>query len=109
MIISGLKPETIMEICGRALSFWVYQIYQEQCYQGIVVKNLEEKKIHSERQLAVCINQAKTELSATREKIHSLLKQQELDKKKHQELGDQCNEKNRQIKKLQVSTITQKI
>ena len=35
MILAGLKPDVISEICSRALSFWVYQvslIYREQLY-----------------------------------------------------------------------------
>ena len=27
MILAGQKPEVISEVCSRALSFWVYQVY----------------------------------------------------------------------------------
>ncbi len=26
MVLAGLKPETIIEVCSRAISFWVYQV-----------------------------------------------------------------------------------
>jgi len=26
MVLAGQKPEVIMEICTRALSFWTYQV-----------------------------------------------------------------------------------
>jgi hypothetical protein len=26
MVLAGQKPETIMDICSRALSFWTYQV-----------------------------------------------------------------------------------
>jgi E3 ubiquitin-protein ligase CCNP1IP1 len=62
MIISGLSPETIMEICGRSLSFWVYQVFQENNYQDLLIKASEEKKLLAEKQLSLCIGQAKSEL-----------------------------------------------
>lgn len=63
MIMSGLKPEIVMDVCGRALSFWVYQIYQEQCYQDIMLRNQDEKRQVSERQFHAMMSQAKAELS----------------------------------------------
>jgi E3 ubiquitin-protein ligase CCNP1IP1 len=65
MIISGLKPETIIEICGRGLSFWVYQVYQEQCYQELLVRNLDDRKHTSERQFHSVIMQSKAELNGS--------------------------------------------
>lgn len=63
MIISGLPPETIMEICGRSLSFWVYQVFQEHNYKDLLLKASDEKKHHAEKQLSICVGQAKSELS----------------------------------------------
>ena len=30
MVLAGHKPETIMEICSRALTFWTYQVHHSQ-------------------------------------------------------------------------------
>ena len=36
MVLAGHKPETVMEICSRALSFWTYQVqcsFKNQSYK----------------------------------------------------------------------------
>ncbi|OAQ31288.1 hypothetical protein K457DRAFT_43999, partial [Linnemannia elongata AG-77] len=50
-ILSGLRPEVIMEICTRAISFWTYQTSQEAKYQEMSQKTLEDKLGQLERQL----------------------------------------------------------
>ena len=29
MILAGQKPETMLEICSRAMSFWLYQVFHD--------------------------------------------------------------------------------
>ncbi|PIA15632.1 hypothetical protein COEREDRAFT_25277, partial [Coemansia reversa NRRL 1564] len=33
LILAGLDPSTVMDICSRALSFWSYQMALEFAYQ----------------------------------------------------------------------------
>jgi hypothetical protein len=33
-VLAGLSPATIIEIAGRALGFWTYQISQQGCAHG---------------------------------------------------------------------------
>jgi E3 ubiquitin-protein ligase CCNP1IP1 len=42
-VLSGLRPEIIMDICGRALSFWIYQSGQEMFFQQMLYKNLDNQ------------------------------------------------------------------
>ncbi|KAK3827445.1 MAG: hypothetical protein J3Q66DRAFT_272378, partial [Benniella sp.] len=49
-ILSGLRPEIIMEICTRAISFWTYQTSQEARYQEMSHKSLEDKMSLHEKQ-----------------------------------------------------------
>ena len=41
-ILAGLDPTIINDICGRALSFWTYQITQEATFQNLVLKDAQE-------------------------------------------------------------------
>ncbi|XP_069187372.1 E3 ubiquitin-protein ligase CCNB1IP1-like [Procambarus clarkii] len=43
MILAGLRPATVMEVCHRALAFWTYQMKQEQTYQRQVTRRLRER------------------------------------------------------------------
>ncbi|CAG8451074.1 6783_t:CDS:2 [Paraglomus brasilianum] len=41
-VLSGLRPDIIMEIATRALSFWTYQTTQEACFQEMMYRDLQE-------------------------------------------------------------------
>ncbi len=51
------KAKVIAEICGRAISFWTYQMHQECCYQEIAVKEHSRERNDSNEnrcKLALC-------------------------------------------------------
>ncbi|KAF9182147.1 hypothetical protein BGZ51_004896 [Haplosporangium sp. Z 767] len=62
-ILSGLRPEVIMEICTRAISFWTYQTSQEAKYQEMTRKSLEDKLSLVEKQLQRMTRDVNIELS----------------------------------------------
>ncbi|CAG8562877.1 11698_t:CDS:10, partial [Ambispora gerdemannii] len=100
-VLSGLRPDFIMEICTRALSFWTYQTTQEACFQEMLYKNLED----NQRLLFITIHHLLTGISsssALREKVSALQKEIELEKRKSHDLSEQLQEKGRQFSKLQV-------
>lgn len=43
MILCGLRPEIVMDIALRAVSFWNYQMTNYQVIQITKIKELEEK------------------------------------------------------------------
>lgn len=43
MILCGLRPEIVMDISLRAVSFWNYQMAQEKLIQTSNTKHLQEK------------------------------------------------------------------
>ncbi|KAG0298847.1 hypothetical protein BGZ97_003954 [Linnemannia gamsii] len=93
-ILSGLRPEVIMEICTRALSFWTYQTSQEAKYQEMAQKTLENKVGQLERQLQRTTREVNIELNGFRETVS--------------DLTDQLDEKSRQLSKLQTMYDRQK-
>ncbi|EJD01198.1 uncharacterized protein FOMMEDRAFT_89166 [Fomitiporia mediterranea MF3/22] len=50
-VLSGLGPSLILEICGRAMSFWQYQTHQEYSFQQAVLKNMNERNAQLQKQL----------------------------------------------------------
>ncbi|KAJ3276980.1 hypothetical protein HDV01_000032 [Terramyces sp. JEL0728] len=91
-VLSGLRPELIAEIASRALSFWVTS--QEAAYQEIVRKGLNDKCADLERKVQQVIRDANQELGG-------LLKEREMERRRHHELSEQFAEKSRQFQKLQ--------
>ncbi|KAF9192194.1 cyclin B1 interacting protein 1, E3 ubiquitin protein ligase [Haplosporangium sp. Z 11] len=93
-ILSGLRPEVIMEICTRAISFWTYQTSQEAKYQEMTRKSLEDKLSLVEKQLQRMTRDVNIELSA-------LQKDVEQERRKSADLSEKLDEKTRQLSKLQ--------
>ncbi|EPQ59375.1 hypothetical protein GLOTRDRAFT_33968 [Gloeophyllum trabeum ATCC 11539] len=50
-VLSGLTPSIILEICSRAISFWQYQIHQENSFQQAVLRNLNDRNAQLQKQL----------------------------------------------------------
>ncbi|CAG8485649.1 8911_t:CDS:2 [Gigaspora rosea] len=92
--LSGLRPDTIMEICSRALSFWTYQTTQENCFQEMLYRGLEDKYSELEKQVQVLIRDSESEVT-------TLQKDMELEKRKTHDLKEQLQEKGGQLSKLQ--------
>ena len=62
-VLSGLRPDLIIEICSRALSFWTYQTTQEAYFQEMLYKNLEEKYTQLETQVQGIVRDAQSEIT----------------------------------------------
>ncbi|KAF0473751.1 E3 ubiquitin-protein ligase CCNB1IP1 [Gigaspora margarita] len=99
--LSGLRPDIIMEICSRALSFWTYQTTQENCFQEMLYRDLEDKYADLEKQVQVLIRESESEVNVLKAKFQTLQKDMELEKRKTHDLNEQLQEKGRQLSKLQ--------
>ncbi|KAG0044372.1 hypothetical protein BGZ83_010407 [Gryganskiella cystojenkinii] len=93
-ILSGLRPEIVMDICTRAISFWTYQTAQEARFQELAQRNLEDNHCAVERQLQKMTREVNLELAA-------LQKDLEQEKRKAAHLNEQLDEKSRQLTKVQ--------
>ncbi|KAG0268952.1 hypothetical protein BGZ95_002264 [Linnemannia exigua] len=107
-ILSGLRPEIIMEICTRGISFWTYQTSQEAKYQEMAQKTLEDKIGQLERQLQRMTREVNVELNGFRDTVSALQKNAEQEKRKSADLTDQLDEKSRQLSRLQTMYDRQK-
>ncbi|OAX39763.1 hypothetical protein K503DRAFT_715868, partial [Rhizopogon vinicolor AM-OR11-026] len=87
-VLSGLSPSLIMEICSRALSFWQYQIHQENSFQHAVIRNLNDKQAQLQKQLDNVIREANGEIDLLGNKVTELERDLELERRKVHELQD---------------------
>ncbi|KAG0293650.1 cyclin B1 interacting protein 1, E3 ubiquitin protein ligase [Dissophora globulifera] len=93
-ILSGLKPEIIMEICTRAISFWTYQISQEAKYQELTQRGLEDKVELYEKQQQRMTREVNVELNVLQGDL-------EQEKRKTADLSEQLDQMSRQLSRLQ--------
>ncbi|KAI9021089.1 hypothetical protein DFJ74DRAFT_671764 [Hyaloraphidium curvatum] len=100
-ILAALKPETILDIASRALSFYTYQQTQEYAYLQITYRQLEERLSESDRRLSGVVREANAEINQLREKLSAYEKDYELEKRKSLDVAEQLQEKTRQLQRLQ--------
>ncbi|KAJ6627549.1 hypothetical protein B0H10DRAFT_1779440 [Mycena sp. CBHHK59/15] len=62
-VLSGLTPSIILEICSRAISFWQYQIHQENSFQQAVVRNVNDKNAQLQKQLENVVREGRRTIS----------------------------------------------
>eukprot|EP01135_Chromosphaera_perkinsii_P005001 Nk52_evm10s309 gene=Nk52_evmTU10s309 len=102
MVLAGLRPEYIMEVCNRALSFWNYQSFQQKCYFEHQASRCNAKVAHAEQKLRQMSNALNEEKNANKMKIAEIQKETENWKGRCREASDKLNDKSRQHQKLQM-------
>ncbi|KAF8803809.1 hypothetical protein BYT27DRAFT_6720183 [Phlegmacium glaucopus] len=101
-VLSGLTPSTILDICSRAISFWQYQIHQENAFQQAVVRNVNDKNGQLQKQLDNVIREANGEMNLLNNKKAELERDLELERRKVRELQETARERDKEYQKLKV-------
>ncbi|XP_048774590.2 E3 ubiquitin-protein ligase CCNB1IP1-like [Ostrea edulis] len=101
MVLAGKRPEMIMEICSRAMSFWSYQIHQERVYQEYVCSKAKERATQLEQYYEQVISQTSAELNSLKSQLTATKKELESFKKKYQDASEKVADKYRKYQKLQ--------
>ncbi|KZT38331.1 hypothetical protein SISSUDRAFT_1021574 [Sistotremastrum suecicum HHB10207 ss-3] len=68
-VLSGLSPSLILEICGRAIAFWQYQIHQENSYQQALVRSVNDRVAQLQKQLENVVREANSEIGLMNSKV----------------------------------------
>ncbi|KAK7116232.1 E3 ubiquitin-protein ligase CCNB1IP1-like isoform X2 [Littorina saxatilis] len=97
----GLRPETVLEMCTRAIAFWNYQCHQERTYQEHMASKARDKNAQLEQYYEQVVNRLQTELNTIKNRIASTKKKLEEYETKCRELKCNLTEKTRQHSKLQ--------
>ncbi|KAJ9581944.1 hypothetical protein L9F63_003697 [Diploptera punctata] len=105
MVLAGLRPDIIMDIANRALTFWQYQMYQELEYQKSFLKQCGNKISRIEENCENQITKLKNDLQ--KERRNNEVLQEDLKNKEHRitELHDQIVEKNQLVQNLMAVNI----
>lgn len=77
MVLAGQRPEIIMDICSRALAFWMYQSQQEIDYNLYISKRLSDKcKAVEEdsKNLVAMLQREKTNLEIELQRVSSIFR-----------------------------------
>ncbi|XP_030286753.1 E3 ubiquitin-protein ligase CCNB1IP1 [Sparus aurata] len=101
MVLAGLRPDIVLDISGRALAFWSYQVHQEHMYQEYSLSRAEAQLKQMEKVLTQQNQCRELELTAMKGEIASLKKVMEDYKRKYSEVSERLMERNRQYQKLQ--------
>ncbi|CAH0405537.1 unnamed protein product [Chilo suppressalis] len=108
IVLAGLKPDTIMDVAMRAMSFWSYQVEQETLYQESMAKHAREKLQCLDEVNSLNLQKLKAELENCKRKIVSLQTEYNKKRKQAEELTASLEEKSRKIQKLTYQLETQK-
>ncbi|THV05462.1 hypothetical protein K435DRAFT_647354 [Dendrothele bispora CBS 962.96] len=103
-VLSGLSPSIILEICSRAISFWQYQIHQENSFQQAVLRNLNDKNSQLQKQLDNVIREANSEITLLGNKNSELERDLEVERRKVRDLQEATREREKEYQKLKVNT-----
>ncbi|XP_063616178.1 E3 ubiquitin-protein ligase CCNB1IP1-like [Cydia splendana] len=100
IVLAGMRPDTIMDIAMRAMSFWSYQVEQETLYQEGLAKHMREKLKCLEEINTLNAQKLKAELETCKRKISSLQAEFHKKNKQAEELKANLEDKSRKIQKL---------
>ncbi|KIP09885.1 hypothetical protein PHLGIDRAFT_102240 [Phlebiopsis gigantea 11061_1 CR5-6] len=105
-VLSGLNPAVITEICGRALSFWQYQVQQEHSFQQAVIRSVNEKNAQAQKELNTVVREAQGEIALLNNKIAELQRDLELERRRASTLQDSLKEREKEYQKLKVHSLS---
>lgn len=108
IVLAGMKPDTIMDIAMRAMSFWSYQVEQETMYQETLANHTREKLQCMEEIHTLNLQKLKAELETCKRKIVSMQAEHNKKRKQADELTANLEEKSRKIQKLTFQLEAQK-
>lgn len=108
IVLAGMRPDTIMDIAMRAMSFWAYQVEQETLYQETVAKHAREKLQCMEEINTLNIQKLKAELETCKRKIANLQTECSKKSKQAEEFKARLEDKTRKIQKLTFQLDAQK-
>ncbi|XP_048489341.1 E3 ubiquitin-protein ligase CCNB1IP1-like [Plutella xylostella] len=108
IVLAGMKPDTIMDIAMRAMSFWSYQVEQETLYQESLAKHTREKLQCLEEIHTLNLQKLKAELETCKRKIATMQTEYNKKRKQADELTSALEEKSRKLQKLTFQLEAQK-
>nr|XP_018917919.1 PREDICTED: E3 ubiquitin-protein ligase CCNB1IP1-like [Bemisia tabaci] len=102
MVLTGLRPDVIVDIIARSMAFRTYQMAQERAYYDSTIQTLETQMNKLEAAHKSEITKMENEMAVLNKRQQQLLTELETQKFRVQEHERILNEKNRQIQTMQM-------
>ncbi|KAI7827833.1 hypothetical protein BX661DRAFT_18024 [Kickxella alabastrina] len=103
LILAGLPPLVIMDICSRALSFWSYQAAQELAFQQADAEAQRDKIQLVESRAATSIAEAREKIKVVESKLNSAQCALNAERQERSIAEDTIEEKNRQLRGIKLA------
>ncbi|XP_044743844.1 uncharacterized protein LOC123306042 [Chrysoperla carnea] len=103
VMLAGLTPDVIMDVLTRGLSFWVYQVNEQNLYLEAGLKTASENLTALGDYCEKNYVQYKKQTDRLNRKIQSLNEELEVNKKQCEDLIQQLQEKTKIINQLQLN------
>ncbi|KAF4517763.1 hypothetical protein B566_EDAN002968, partial [Ephemera danica] len=101
MVLAGLRPDIIMDVASRAISFWNYQVRLEHAYQENSIKTYREQLTQLQVSYEALVAKIKSEVTGLKRQIEASKKELAIQLRKAEDLSEKLEEKTRQCQKLQ--------
>lgn len=72
MILAGLRPEIVLDMTGRAFSFWSYQMSQEKNYHLLMMKHWKDRCVEFESAYQTLMVKVKNDREVETKKLAGL-------------------------------------
>lgn len=72
MILTGLRPEIVLDMTGRAFSFWSYQMSQEKNYHQLMMKHWKDRCVEFESAYQTLMVKVKNDREVESKKLTGL-------------------------------------
>lgn len=71
MVLAGLKPEIVLDMTTRSLSFWGYQMAQDKDYHMMMEKHWKERSVELESSYQILMVKMKNDREVDSKKFES--------------------------------------
>ncbi len=71
MVLAGLRPEVVLDMAARSLSFWSYQMAQDKNYHLLMAKHWRERCDELESSHQTLMTKIKNDREVENKKIES--------------------------------------
>ncbi|XP_064458956.1 E3 ubiquitin-protein ligase CCNB1IP1-like [Ornithodoros turicata] len=100
MVLAGQKPDTILDVCSRAMAFWSYQVAQEAAYKDFVMEKTKARSQQVVNELEGLVDKLNKECQSLKTELEGCLREKKTLCERLGELNEMHLEKGRQYQKL---------
>jgi len=102
IVLAGLRPEIVMEIASRAMTYWMYQSHQQLVRATWLITKIKESRDKMESNYEAVLNKLQAEVKSAKIDVRAKTEDLNATRKKLAELAEDNAAKTRQNQRLQI-------